>query len=187
MSKTQPRAPRPFGLVQSTRSTLQDRLPVLVVLIALLSLCRIGVAQNCSVSCPPDYICISGICHFHPSSKKSSGPCTSGTDCASGTCVDHVCSLVPSKPHKTCWTDKDCLSGSCSAGSCIKTHRLGGGNLSSPKYCSQDSNCQSGKKCILNKCVQPKLADGSECTGWGECESGLCIMGKCQASSSKSK
>ena len=122
-------------------------------------------------------------CQPRPSGGKSSGACTSGEECASGSCVNHVCSLVRSNPQKTCLTDKDCKSGSCSAGRCSKTlQSLDRGKLSFRQYCSQDSECPSGRKCVLNKCVQPKLPVGSACTAWGECKSGLCIMGKCQAS-----
>lgn len=187
MSKTQLRDPQACGSVQQMRST-QQRLLVQFVLIVLPLFGRIGAAQNCPSTCPPDTKCISGICQYHPSKGKSSGPCTSGNDCASGSCVNHICSLVSSKPQKTCWTDKDCPSGSCSAGRCIKTvENLDHRKLSSPNHCSRDSDCLPGKKCVLDKCVQPKLADGSACTVWGECESGLCIKGKCQASSSQSK
>lgn len=188
MSKTRLRAPQPFGSVRWLRSAQQHRSLIQFLLVVLLPVCGISAAQNCPTPCPQDYQCISGICRFHPSSGKSSGPCSSGKDCATGSCVDHICSLVRSKPEKTCWTDKECPSGVCSPGRCIKTlESLDHRKLSASKYCSRDSDCLSGRKCILNKCVQHKLADGSACTAWGECESGWCILGKCQARSSQSK
>ena len=177
---------RSAGMRVTAKRSLLDSV---AVVLALFLFCGVGHAQNCPNGCPADSKCLSGIWKPFPSSGHYPGPCESGSDCPSGSCVNHVCSLVPhhSDHSKRCEDDSDCPSGTCSAGHCIK--KFGAGTeLGHESFCSEDSQCHSGS-CVLNKCVTtlPKMADGFQCQRASLCASGVCSHGECKAKSPPAK
>lgn len=78
--------------------------------------------------------------------------CTSGSDCLSGTCTDHICSGV-NEPTRT----------------------PSGGE------CQESSQCQNGYTCQSNKCM-PTYCDATHaCPADYSCKQGVCFPGSCDA------
>jgi hypothetical protein len=122
-------------------------------------------------------------------------PCTKGTDCKSGTCVQNICTAHACDDGAANGdeTDTDC-GGSCSP-------------CADGSACGAATDCKSGI-CMGNKCVPPscmdKLKNGSEtdvdcggtcmdcgdgkaCVAPGDCASGVCTGMKCAAVSCMDK
>jgi hypothetical protein len=106
--------------------------------------------------------------------------CLTGSDCANGVCVEHVCvaatctdkvrnageagvdcggSCLPCANGASCDASADCSSGLCEAGNCTA--------------CIDHLDCPSDTYCAAGSCL-PKLSDGSTCSEGARCESGHC-------------
>ena len=87
-----------------------------------------------------------GTCQPVPSRKPTPPRCDKGADCPSGSCVDHVCSLVPQRSDsgKPCLSDSECLSGKFSGDQCIKKLHAST-TLLFGSLRAADPQCSSGK------------------------------------------
>ena len=93
--------------------------------------------------------------------------CNADVQCLSGSCTDGTCAL--GEAGSACVLAKDCVSGACTDGLCAP------GTAGSP--CAGDADCFSGD-CVAKVCAQG--AAGSPCDGQSDCASGVCTSGICE-------
>lgn len=135
--------------------------------------------------------------------KALGGACQAGETCVSGHCVDGVCCAVAScgecsacdvngsEGHcataadgASCGADRTCSSGTahvwaCLSGVCKDSPLACGayacGATACNKTCSADLQCAANAYCkIKTKTCEPKVKNGSACSGANECQSGIC-------------
>lgn len=93
------------------------------------------------------------------------GPCMTGPNCCSGTCVGGVCQNACTPDGGMCNSSFECCSGSCNGGVCQEACSPDGTTCGSdPECCS--GNCIGGF-CGFSQCP----SDGSEC---GDCVAQSC-------------
>lgn len=110
-------------------------------------------------------------------------PCTSGSECGSGFCVEgQCCETACNSPCATCKSPG--ALGQCrprargSAGASCGAYACNGTSVSCPTSCSGDIDCANGYFCEGGQC-RSKRTDGQACTSSTQCQSGHCVDGFC--------
>jgi hypothetical protein len=108
-------------------------------------------------------------------------PCTSGSQCLSGNCVDsRCCNSACSGLCDTCAAAGSL--GTCTlrpAGfPCSSNYVCNGAQASCPSFCGSNANCTATSYCFGSIC-SPKRANGTTCLEPSWCTSGFCADGFC--------
>ncbi|MFA5624268.1 MAG: hypothetical protein WC966_04330 [Bradymonadales bacterium] len=138
-------------------------------------LCRDGACVDCTdtLQCGSGKVCNdNGICVIDIDVERPEClfdlDCADGQRCEAEKCVD--------KPRPDCRIDADCADGfECSAGVCVER---------SPE-CVSNSDCKEDEICTKGECIpcQTEVCEPGEdleCVFGADCDSGLCVDGKCQ-------
>ncbi|MBI5489693.1 MAG: trypsin-like serine protease [Deltaproteobacteria bacterium] len=129
--------------------------------------------------CRSDGDCTSGLC------LTDGDPAACGDDCpyrycvvscggagecpAGGHCRDGICVLgPPSGPGETCFSDADCLSGTCLVPA--------GGTARCAEACAPDGSCPAGFLCVDGACWPDATRPADPCYALGDpCTGGTCV------------
>lgn len=149
------------------------------------NVCDVFDGICCNRRCDPvDEFCELALgcsCQPFEDDRPNGQPCTFGSQCASGFCVDGVCCVSPSCP-----SGQICRpgTGTCGAGlpngdPCTDANQCASGFCVN-MVCCRSAGCPSGQFCQLGsgECGTG-LPNGSRCETSSQCSSGSCVNGVC--------
>ncbi|HJL19643.1 MAG TPA: matrixin family metalloprotease [Sandaracinaceae bacterium LLY-WYZ-13_1] len=149
-----------------------------------------GSGTDCTTTgCPSGQECVEGTCQTMVGDGTICAPCTRSSEC--GGSSDYCLGYPDGSGYcgRSCGGDGDCEGGRCvstSAGrQCVQFDGSQPSCATSSTGCTRDSDCGADEICDGGSCV-PRPTTGSElgepCMGDGDCQSGLCIGGRCTSS-----
>jgi len=112
-------------------------------------------------ACAMDEVCFMGACT--PILLPDGEPCSVGSECETGNCVDDVCCDV--------LCDEPCFS--CALPTTV------GQCASVPDGMDPDGDCAAGEVCEAGACESMLLPDGTDCNAGSDCASNFCIDKVC--------
>ena len=133
-----------------------------------------GQAAQAAAECCQGVIFLPGLAKCSATKLSAGQSCAADADCATGSCANLKCSDKKSTGEQ-CAADADCASGSCMESDFIDTRVC-----NSKKPCALDTECIPSEYCNLGAraCIA-KYSNDKMCTGDKECQSNMCIAGKC--------
>eukprot|EP01119_Soliformovum_irregulare_P006921 TRINITY_DN19330_c0_g1_i1.p1 TRINITY_DN19330_c0_g1~~TRINITY_DN19330_c0_g1_i1.p1 ORF type:complete len:520 (+),score=41.06 TRINITY_DN19330_c0_g1_i1:33-1592(+) len=165
---------------------------------------KVSIGQKCNVTecngrCGASAACVQGVCK----TEFPGCSCTSDADCGGDMiCKNSICDFPsscnpPFGTNPSCSSDQICWDYQCQVGlpldaNCTLSNNpfILGSNCAAGLYCSTtdlhcqtspkinqtcDTTCGTGLYCDGNKTCAQQLANGSNCTSDGNCQSGICL------------
>lgn len=149
-----------------------------------------GSGIDCTTTgCPSGQECVAGACEPIVGDGMICAPCNDSSQC--GGPYDHCLGYPDGSGYcgRSCTDDEDCEGGRCVGTSVgLQCVRFAGSMLScatSTGECTRNSDCGSDQICDGGSCVmRPTTGNvlGDVCAGDADCQSGLCLAGRCTQS-----
>lgn len=141
---------------------------------------RHGAGQACihAFDCEPDYECVAGDCAIQGASVGEA--CTDTQECFSESdivvCLDGACTPIgDGHEGEVCEISEDCIPPlECNAYLCQS------GLAAIEEPCFDDDHCQGDAYCVAGRCSENLLPLGAKCEKQLDCQSELCVKGKCR-------
>jgi hypothetical protein len=122
-----------------------------------------------------------GTCQPFDAMRPNGQPCTFGSQCLSGFCVNGVCCVTPECPAgQICRPNTGiCGAGLPNGSACTDPNQCSSGFCVN-RICCGVSGCPFGQFCQpgTGQCG-PGRPDGNRCTDGSQCSSGFCVNGVC--------